>query len=406
MGCARLCNIRRVKGLQMSMPGTVQKAPSDVIPSVVAVLGDTGWNRLFMLGLLLLPLQMIQIGIVQPSQLWAVLVLGLLIQRAQIRASVAETLVYAMFMGFALVATFYAGYPHFKVTEQLMKFGFLYPAFFLIGRALGTHYLQRSLPYAYTVLWVGLGLQYLVQYFEVPYLYHAVDFMDGALYGTFKERNWLAIYFFLGSYLLFLHSPRSARDVLNFVALGVAVALLSQSKTILIPVGMVMFLHVPRRWGLKILVGATGSALYIWRFADALSGPALQMRLQDERGLAFLQSVKLLSDNWLGYGFGFVEAYFSKLWFPIMGLGMGVNSVFSSPLDLLLIAGIPGLIFWGVFFAGIGLRSMVLLAPIAAWSLINPLHQSEIVYLFMGFLVSWGMQHGELKHVSVSKAGT
>lgn len=391
----------------MSIPSTAQSVTSAATPSPGRVLGDTGWNRLFMLGLLLLPLQMIKIGIVQPSQLWAVLALGLLIQRAQIRASVTETLVYAMFMGFALTATFFAGYPHFKMAEQLMKFGFLYPAFFLIGRALGSHYLKRALPYTYTLLWVWLGLQFLVQHFQVPYLYHAQDYMDGApLYGTFKERNWLAIYFFLASYLLFLHSPRRVRDVLNFVALSVAVALLSQSKTILIPVGMVMLLHVPRHWGLKILVGAAGSALYIWRFGGALTGAALQVRLQDERGLAFLQSVKLLSDNWLGYGFGFVEAYFSHLWFPIMGLGMGVNSVFSSPLDFLLIAGIPGLIFWGVFFGGIGLRSMALLAPIAAWSLINPLHQSEIVYLFMGFLVSWGMQHGALEHLSVSKAGT
>jgi hypothetical protein len=134
--------------------------------------------------------------------------------------------------------------------------------------------------------------------------------------------------------------------------------------------------------------------LYIWRFGSELTGQLLQVRLQDERGLAFLQSVQLVSDNWLGYGFGFVEAYFSNLWFSIKGLGIGTNSVFSSPLDLMLIAGLPGLIFWAVFFAGAGLRSIALLAPIAAWSLLNPLHQSEIVYLFMGWLVANGLyQH-------------
>ncbi len=376
---------------------------SNLIDSESRTLSPAGCTALLLSGLLLAPLQFVQIGIVQPVQLWAVLALALLIQRVQIRVSVTETLVYAMFMGFALVATFFSGNPRFKLAEQLMKFGFLYPAFFLIGRAMGGHYLKRALPYTYALLWVWLGLQYLVQYFQVPYLFHVVDFMQGALYGTFKERNWLAIYFFLASYLLFLHSPRHVRDVLYFVALGVAVALLSQSKTILIPVGMVMLLHVPRRWGLKTLLVAAGSALYIWRFGHELSGDLLQVRLQDERGLAFLQSVKLLSDNWLGYGFGFVEAYFSNLWFTIKGLGIGTNSVFSSPLDFMLIAGIPGLIFWGVFFLGIGLRSVALLAPIAAWSLLNPLHQSEIVYLFMGFLVSWGMQHGSFEHVSVSK---
>jgi O-antigen ligase len=82
-------------------------------------------------------------------------------------------------------------------------------------------------------------------------------------------------------------------------------------------------------------------------------------------------------------------------------LGIGTNSIFSSPLDFLLIAGIPGLIFWAVFFCGIGLRSIVLLAPIAAWSLLNPLHQSEIVYLFMGILVTWGMRNVARETLSV-----
>lgn len=76
----------------MSIPSTAQSASSATTPSAVAELGDTGWNRLFMLGLLLLPLQMIQIGIVQTSQLWAVLALGLLILRVQIRARVEQPL--------------------------------------------------------------------------------------------------------------------------------------------------------------------------------------------------------------------------------------------------------------------------------------------------------------------------
>ena len=358
----------------------------------VSPLSDASWNRLFLAGLVLMSLQWLQVSIVQFQQLWAVLALALLIQRAEIRAGVTETLVFAMFLGFALVATFFSGYPHIKMVEQIMKFGFLYPAFYLVGRALGTHYLQRKLPFGYTLLWIWLLLQYAVQYFQVPFIYHPVGFMQDVLYGTFKERNWLAIFFFLTAYALFLQSSRTPRDVLNFAAVGVAVALLSGSKSILIPVGIVTLLQVPGRWGLKTVLVVAGTSLYIWLFGDELSGQLLQVRLQDERGLAYLQSVHLLSENWLGYGFGFVEAYFSNLWFVIKGMGVGVNSVFSAPLDLLLIAGIPGLIFWAVFFLGIGLRSVSLLLPIAAWSLINPLHQSEITYLFIGFLVTWGLQ--------------
>lgn len=366
------------------------------------MISDRTINWVFLTGLLLLVLQFIQIGMAQPAQLWAVVVCALFIQRGQIQVSVAEGLIFAMFMSFALVATFLSGYPHFKATEQLIKFGFLYSAFFLIGRTFGVHYLGHALPYTYMMLWILLGLQYMVQFFEVPYLYRTVSFMQGALHGTFKERNWLAIYFFLASYLLFLQSSRRLVDVVNFIGLGIVVTLLSGSKTLLIPCGIVLLLHYPGRWAMKIGMVAAGTALYVWLFGDALSGDLLRVRLENERGLAFTQSMKLLEENWLGYGFGFVEIYFAKLWFGIQGLGLGSNSVFSSPLDLMLIAGIPGLLFWGVFFAGIGLRSMAVLAPIATWSLTNPLHQSEVVYLFMGFLVSWGMQSAAFQQTEVS----
>ncbi|MHB1246694.1 MAG: hypothetical protein ACYCZH_09635 [Sulfuriferula sp.] len=369
------------------------RGPYSALSWRVAPLSDKNWNRLFLAGLVLMSLQWVQVSIVQFQQLWAVLALAVLIQRAEIHAGVTETLMFAMFLGFALVATFFSGYPHTKMVEQIMKFGFLYPAFYLVGRALGTHYLQRKLPYGYIFLWGWLIFQYAVQYFQIPFIYHPVGFMQDVLYGTFKERNWLAIYFFLTSYLLFLKSTRTPRDVLYFAAIGVAVAVLSGSKSILIPVGMVLLLQVPGRLGLKVSLVAAGTGLYIWLFGSQLSGQLLQVRLQDERGLAFVQSVQLLSENWLGYGFGFVEAHFTNLWFVIKGLGAGVNSVFSAPLDLLLIAGIPGLIFWCVFFVGIGLRSIGLLLPIAAWSLINPLHQSEITYLFLGILIAQGLQN-------------
>jgi len=129
--------------------------------------------------------------------------------------------------------------------------------------------------------------------------------------------------------------------------------------------------------------------LYVAQFNSELSG--LNERLETERGLAFDVSLRLIGENIFGYGFGFVESYFSNVDFNVLGLGEGVNSVFSVPLDLFLIAGPFGPLAWAVFFAGLGLRSAKLLAPIAAWSLLAPLHQSEICYLFCGILVSWGL---------------
>jgi hypothetical protein len=132
-----------------------------------------------------------------------------------------------------------------------------------------------------------------------------------------------------------------------------------------------------------------GVLFYFHQFSDELSGQLLEVRLQEERGLAFWQSLDLIGENGFGYGLGFVESYFANSSLFVRGLGMGVNSVFCSPLDFMIIAGIFGLLFWAVFFAGMGVGAARLMAPVAAWSLLNPLHQSEIVYLFAGVIVSW-----------------
>jgi len=355
------------------------------------LLSPGAWNAWWLAGLALLPLQFVQLSIVQSGQLWALALFGMLAWRHLLRGTPREAYFYLVFMAVALVETVFSGYPRIKAAEQIIKFGLIYPAFFLVGRAAGEEYLQRKLPYGYIALWLLLAFEFAAQRFNLPVIYVAVDFMQGALHGTFKERNWLAVYFFLASYCLFLQSPRKVRDATAFVAINVAVALLSESKTILIPCGMVLMLQFPGRIFLKSIALTAGTFLFIWRFGYELSGHLLQVRLEEERGLAFMQSVPLLRENLWGYGFGFVEAHFSSLWITIKGLGAGTNSVFSSPLDFLIIGGFAGLLFWCVFFLGVGVRSILLLAPIAAWSLLNPLHQSEIVYLFLGFLVSRGM---------------
>ncbi len=358
-----------------------------------------------MSGLLLLPIQFVQIGPAQLSQLWVLAALMFVMSRNLLRPGVVEALVYGLFLAVALVLTFASGYERTKAVEQVIKFAVLYPAFYLVGRALGDHYLKRSLPFGYLFLAGLLAFEFAVQFFELPVIHRYVAFMQGALYGTFKERNWLAIFFFLCSYLLFLQSSRDIRSAVLFVALCIVVALLSESKTILIPVGVVLLLHFRAGGVLKAIAIGAGAALFYFRFGPELSGDLLRVRLEEERGLAFMQSIDLIARDFLGYGFGFVEAHFSGWWIPIRGLGAGTNSVFSSPLDLFLIAGAVGLCMWLVFFLGVGLgmRVMGMLLPVALWSLVNPLHQSEIVYLFMGVLVSFGL--GERRQVVIAPVG-
>lgn len=340
-----------------------------------------------------LALQFVQLGPAQLSHVWVLCALAYVVHRSVFRPHLLEPLCYVFFLTVALVLTYASGYERVKAIEQAIKFAVIYPAFYVVGRALGEHFRVRTLPFGYFFLGGLLILEFLIQYFQFPVLHKNVPFMQGALHGTFKERNWLAIFFFLHGYLLFLKSDRDRGAAVWFFGLCVAVALLSGSKTILIPCGIVLLLHFRGSPYLKSVAIAAGAALFYFRFGKELSGDLLRVRLEEERGLAFVQALDLLVREPLGYGFGFVESFFSSSWIAVKGLGAGSNSLFSSPLDLLVIAGIPGLLMWLVFFCGIGFgwRVVTMLAPIALWSLVNPLHQSEQVYLFLGLLVSFGL---------------
>lgn len=347
---------------------------------------------LLLTGLSLLSIQFVQIGGAQLGQMWAIVMLALLIVRGKVSVSGWEALVYALFIGVALWLTVFSGYPRMKDIQQIIKFVVVYPGFFLIGRYFGRHYSTTRLPFGYAILGAYLLFEIALQKFNVPFLYQKVDFMQDAMHGSFLERNWFAFFFFGASYVVFLQSSRRPADVVAFVAFGVLNALLSESKTVLIPCGIVMLAHLRGHNGVKLLVLAAGAALYVFRFGNELSGQMLDVRVEEERGLAFSISMGLVARDWLGYGLGFVESYFAHAPLEVKGLGEGTNSVFCSPLDLMLIAGVPGVLLWLVFFCGFGLgwATMLCLAPIAAWSLTNPMHQSEIVYLYLGYLVSWG----------------
>ncbi|MFM0737927.1 hypothetical protein PQQ51_11850 [Paraburkholderia xenovorans] len=345
----------------------------------------------FLMLLFLLSIQFVQIGGAQLSQLFVVLVLPLLLVQRRITISGWELWSFGLFITATLALTWFAGYSHIKATEQIIKFAFMFPGFYLVGRYFGKRYMTRPLPYGYVVLWVFLFYQMALQYLNVPVLYQEVDFMQGALHGSFKERNWLAATFFLASYLCFLQSPRRVPDILRFLSLGLVVTLLSESKTVLIPCGIVLLFQVRGYAVQKVLLMAAGAAFYAYEFSRQFSGDVLQVKLQEERGLAFIESVKLLANDWLGHGLGFVEYYFAHSALSVKGLGEGTNAVFCSPLDLMLVAGPIGLFAWAVFFCGLGLgrRAVLLMLPLAAWSLVNPMHESETSYLFLGVLASF-----------------
>ena len=336
--------------------------------------------------LLCLPIQFVQFGIAQPAHIWAAI--ALIYVARELRVTRIECYAFLLFITFALLATC-LDYPRIKAPEQILKFVLVYPAFYLVGRFLGLEFRRHDLPYGSLTVLAFVLAEWAVQFFDVPILYQFVDFSQGAIHGTFKERNWLAVFVFFVSYLLYLKKPASMRSAVVFVGLMLLVTYLTGSKTVLVACGIALVANMPGRTVLKASLVAGGTLFYLFMFSTELSGHYLDVRLEEERGLAFQEGIKLAMANPLGYGLGFVEAYFSTLSFSIMGVGEGVNSLFCAPLDLWVIAGPAGLVLWMVFFLGFGVRAMPLLAPVAAWSLLNPLQQSEIVYFFCGVLVSW-----------------
>ncbi|MFM0609631.1 hypothetical protein PQR05_34435 [Paraburkholderia sediminicola] len=360
-----------------------------------AILTSPRWVDLYLLaGLFFLSLEFVQIGGARISQLWALVALIFFLIKKSVRLQGREVLAFGQFIGVALLLTGFSGYDHVKPLEQIIKFVVIYPAFYLLGRSFGRHYLSHRLPFGYLALFGFLLYQLAVQKLNVPVIYQTVEFMQDSLHGSFKEHNWLATFFFCASFVLFLQSDKKTSDIVKFLALGAAVALLSESKTVLIPCGIVLMTQTKGRIYLKIIAILAGSTLYYYKFSQQLSGDMLSVKLEQERGLALIISIGLVAKDWLGYGFGFVESYFATSAITVIGLGAGTNSIFCSPLDFMLIAGVPGVLFWLVFFCGLGLgwRTMLCLSPLAAWSLINPMHQSEMVYLFCGYLVSWGRE--------------
>lgn len=358
-------------------------------------------SLLLVAGLLTLPLMVVRVSILQPGHVWLLAALGIIVVTRAFRFTTAEVLAYLIFMYCAVTLTLLQDFPRVKQVDQIVKFAIFYPGFYVVGRSLGWHIRDKKLPIGYGFLFAFLAFQYVTQALSLPIIYQEISFGQGALHGTFLERNWLAFYFFLFSYVLLLRDTSKYRFIPFFVMNGLVV-LLSGSKTTFIACGVIFLIRAKMPLLLKLIPLALGAMFYLTVLGDQFTQEALAVKMEEERGLALQASIELISGNMLGYGFGFVEAYFSSASLVIRGLGEGVNSVFAVPLDLMIIAGPAGLAFWWIFFTGIGNRAFRVLAPLAPLSLLNPLHQAELVYFFLGLLVSlqhWENQQSQRDHL-------
>jgi hypothetical protein len=126
-----------------------------------------------------------------------------------------------------------------------------------------------------------------------------------------------------------------------------------------------------------------------------ISGQMLTEKLQHERGKAFMIVTDLLAQtHWIGgYGFGFVEAYFTLFPQGVIGLGEGTGMIFNSYLDVWLSVSILGLIFHLIIvYLSSSSRyyaTMVIPMFFFIYANFNPAIGDEYYYIFMG--MSYGV---------------
>jgi hypothetical protein len=122
-----------------------------------------------------------------------------------------------------------------------------------------------------------------------------------------------------------------------------------------------------------------------------ISEEMIAEKMQKERGKAFLIVMRLLEDSsWFGgYGFGFVEAYFTLFPQGVIGLGKGSAMIFNSYLDVWLSASVAGLIFHlALVYLSSSRRyyfTMIIPLYFFIFANFNPAIGDEYYYLFMGF---------------------
>ncbi len=146
---------------------------------------------------------------------------------------------------------------------------------------------------------------------------------------------------------------------------------------------------------LKILLILISFGVFLYVYNASLEEPIisekiLEEKIHTERGKALIATLKLLEkSHWIGgYGFGFVESYFSKSREEILGLGEGVSMIFNSYLDAWLSGSFINLIFHlSVLFISFStdfLISSFIPVFLFIGANLNPLYGDEYYYLFLG----------------------
>lgn len=381
---------------------------------------------LFVLFSMSLSIVSINAGInIRIGQLAILLMFGFVLLDDLKNKSINETLL-VFFIFFAILLTFVSKSSSYSKIDEMkfvIKYTLIFPAAFYIGQWSVRNFKIEDF---FKIIEISLAFYIFMAFFltlyPIPFLYNDRGELSG-FQGTFLETGWFALV--VGAFTItsivgrldFNLNFSKIHYILYFfslISLG-----LSKNKTIwigffLIITFIILFKSIiSNKENVKASVQklkAINSFYFVFAFIvfvtlffavnsilaePIVSVAMLEEKLNDERGKAYLVAIRLIenSDWFGGYGFGFIQQYFSVYTDEIIGLDENSGMIFNSYLDVWISVGVLGVLFHFLLlkFAFSRTHLLTMILPIY-WFIAantNPTIGDEYYYLFLG--ISYGL---------------
>ena len=381
---------------------------------------------LFVLFSMSLSIVSINAGInIRIGQLAILLMFGFVLLDDLKNKSINETLL-VFFIFFAILLTFVSKSSSYSKIDEMkfvIKYMLIFPATFYIGQWSVRNFKIEDF---FKVIEISLTsyilMAFILSVYPIGFLYNDRGELSG-FQGTFLETGWFALV--VGAFTItsilgrldFNLKFSKVQYILYFFSMIALV--LSKNKTIwmgifLIITFIILFKSIiASKENVKESVKklkAINSFYFIFAFIvfitlffavnsilaePIVSVAMLEEKLNDERGKAYLVAIRLIenSDWFGGYGFGFIQQYFSVYTDEIIGLDENSGMIFNSYLDVWISVGILGVLFHFLLlkFAFSRTHLLTMILPIY-WFIAantNPTIGDEYYYLFLG--ISYGL---------------
>ena len=359
------------------------------------------------------------------GQLAILLMFGFVLLDDLKNKSINETLL-VFFIFFAILLTFVSRSSSYSKIDEMkfvIKYMLIFPATFYIGQWSVRNFKIEDF---FKVIEISLAsyilMAFILSVYPIGFLYNDRGELSG-FQGTFLETGWFALV--VGAFTItsilgrldFNLKFSKVQYILYFFSMIALV--LSKNKTIwmgifLIITFIILFKSIiASKENVKESVKklkAINSFYFIFAFIvfvtlffavnsilaePIVSVAMLEEKLNDERGKAYLVAIRLIenSDWFGGYGFGFIQQYFSVYTDEIIGLDENSGMIFNSYLDVWISVGILGVLFHFLLlkFAFSRTHLLTMILPIY-WFIAantNPTIGDEYYYLFLG--ISYGL---------------